>query len=94
MADPIGPQLAHDVKVRELTNDEREAVVIGLLEQCQNGWLKRDAITEMAHDLNVSRRCISRIWNKSVTARDNGNYSLSVVHNKKAGNTNSSKYDL
>ena len=64
MADPIGPPLAHDVKVRELTNDEREAVVIGLLKQRQNGQLKRGAIIAMAHDLNVSHRCISRIWNK------------------------------
>ena len=47
MAHPIGPPKAHGIKVRELTNDEREAVVMSLLERSRDGVLPYGAITEV-----------------------------------------------
>ena len=50
MALPIGPPVAHGIKVRKLTNDEREAVVMSLLERSRNGVLPCGAITEVAQN--------------------------------------------
>ena len=47
MAHPIGPPEAHCIKVRELTNDERETVVMSLLERSRDGVLPCGAITEV-----------------------------------------------
>jgi len=69
-------------KVRELTNEEREAVVSFLLGQLQGGALPRGIINETAKNFHVSRQTVSKIWNTSVNARNNGNFSLSVVHKK------------
>ena len=80
-------------KVRELTNKERETIVCQLLESLVDERLPYGAIKEMAEIFHVNRLCISKIWNKSVKAQENGNYSLSVIHNRKAGMTNNLKYN-
>ena len=80
-------------KVKELTNEEREAVVSFLLGQLQGGELPRGIINETAENYHVSRQTISKIWNISVNARHNGNYSLSVVHKKNYGVRNRLMYD-
>ena len=93
MDNPIGGAVPHGVKVKELTNEEQETIVCSLLELSNDRQLPKGAITNLAADYHVHRQCISKIWNKSVIARQNGNYSLSVVHNQKKGMTNNLKYD-
>ena len=80
-------------KVRELTNEEREAVVCFLLGQLDHGSLPRGILNETAQNFGVSRQTISKIWNTSVKARLNGNFSLSVVHKKHHGVRNNLIYD-
>ena len=80
-------------KVRELTNEEQEAIVCHLLERMVDNYLPYGAIKETAKNFHVHCMSISKIWNKSVKARENGNYSLSVVHNHKAGMTNNLQYN-
>ena len=82
------------IKPRELTNDEREVIVCGLLEELEDGWLKFGTISQTAKNYGVVCQTISMLWNKSVKVQESGNYSLSVVHNKKVGMTNNLKYDL
>ena len=47
MAHPIGPPVAHGIKVREITDDKQEAVVMSLLERSCDGVLPCGAITEV-----------------------------------------------
>jgi len=82
------------IKLRELTNDKRETIVCWLLEESEDGWLKYGTISRTTKNYGVAHQTISMLWNKSVKARKSGNYSLSVIHNKKAGMTNNLKYDL
>ena len=82
------------IELRELTNDEREAIVCGLLEESEDGWFKFGAISRTTKNYDLARQTISMLWNKSVKVQESGNYSLSVVCNKKAGKTNNLKYDL
>jgi len=82
------------VKVKELTNEEREQIVSSLLTSLRNGQLPRGEIKKTAESIHVSRKCVSQIWNRSVKARQNGNHSLSAVHNLKAGMRNNLKYDI
>ena len=53
LANPLVPPV---VRVTELANNEREAIVIGLLELLENGRLKYGAITEMARRFHVTRK--------------------------------------
>ena len=80
-------------KVRELTNEEREAVVSFLLGHLQGDALPQGIINQTAKNFRVSRQTISKIWNISVKARLNGNFSLSVVHKKNYGIRNHLLYD-
>ena len=66
MAHPIGPPKAHGIKVRELTNDEREAVVMSLLERSRDGVLRLGAITEVGENFHVRCQAISKIWKPTV----------------------------
>ena len=66
LANPLVPPV---FRVTELTNDEREVIVIGLLELLENGRLKYGAITEMACRFHVTRKTILKIWNASVILR-------------------------
>ena len=80
-------------KVKELTNGEREAIVSFLLGRLHDGALPRGIIKETAENFGVSRQTVSKIWNISVNARHNGNFSLSVVHKKNFGVRNNLIYD-
>ena len=81
-------------KTKELTNQQRETVVIRLLELCHHGQLPRGSITNISVQFDVTRQTISRIWNKYVTARENGNESLSVVHKEIFQRRGNFKYDI
>ena len=93
MENPIGGAVPHGVKVKELTNEERETIVCSLLKLSNDGQLPHGTIKNLAGIYHVSCKCISKIWNQSVIAPENGNYLLSVVHNQKKGMTNNLKYD-
>ena len=47
MAHPIGPPVAHGIKVHKLTNDKREVVIMSLSERSRDGVLPLGAITEV-----------------------------------------------
>ena len=66
MAHPIGPPIAHGIKVHEITNDKREVVVMSLLERSCNGVLPLGAITEVGKKFHMQRQAISKIWNPIV----------------------------
>lgn len=83
----------HFLLTKELTNDEQETIVCSLLELCNKGHLLRGAITDMAGIYQMSQQCISKILNNSVIAQQNGNYSLTVVHNQKLGMTYNLQYN-
>ena len=55
MAHPIGPPVAHGIKVRQLTNDKQEAVVMSLSERSRDGVLPCGAITELRITVNERR---------------------------------------
>jgi len=81
-------------KAKELSNSERENIVSFLLSSIRNGKLPKGLIKKTGGNYHVSRKCISTIWNKSVKARQNGNNSLSAIHNQKAGMRNILQYNL
>ena len=49
---------------------------------------------KLAKIFHVRRQAILKIWNQSVNVQQNGNHSLTAIHNCKAGNTNAFQYDL
>ena len=53
-------------KLRELTNNEQEAIVCALLEELEDGRLKYGAISRTAKNYGVACQTISMLWNKSV----------------------------
>lgn len=94
MAEQHGVLAPPGRKIFELTNEQREIVVIRLLEQVHHGQLPRGSIKNMADLFHVSRQTISTIWNKYINARANGNESLSAVHKKKNMRLGNLKYDI
>ena len=57
------------IKLRELTNDEQEVIVCGLLEESEDGRLKYGAISRTAKNYHVVRQTIS-IFGIKVSKRE------------------------
>ena len=75
-----GPPRAE--KTKEMSNSDRERVVLTLIESMVDGQLPKGKISEVAAEMSFSRQTISSIWGASKRARANGNVSLSAVHKK------------
>ena len=47
---------------KQLTNDQRQAILQALLEHYKDAKLERGAIKTVAESFNVSRNCIGQVW--------------------------------
>ena len=81
-------------KTKEMSNSDRERVVLTLIESMVDGQLPKGKISEVAADMSFSRQTISSIWGTSKRARANGNFSLSAVHKKISQRQGNFKYNL
>ena len=51
-------------KTRELTEDERICIIVGLESKVEDGVLARGALSSAAVDWHVTRQTISRLWKR------------------------------
>ena len=47
---------------KQLTNDQRQAILLALYEHYKGGKLERSAIKKVAESFNVNRNYIGQVW--------------------------------
>ena len=57
---------------KQLTNDQRQAILQALLEHYKDGKLECGAIMKVAESFNVSRNCIGQVWKQANESIENG----------------------
>ena len=50
---------------KQLTNDQRQAILQALLEYYKDGKLERSTIKKVEESFNVSRNCINQVWTRA-----------------------------
>ena len=59
---------SNKLKKKNLTNEQRQAIVHSLILQYSEGKLKKNAVSDIASAFNVHRKTISVIWNRAKAA--------------------------
>ena len=57
---------------KQLTNDQRQAILQALLEHYKDGKLECGAIKKVTESFNVSRNCIGQVWKRANESIENG----------------------
>ena len=62
----------NEVRKKNLTNEERAAIIQFLLERSANKNLHRGAIREASEAFNVNRKSISQVWHRGLSWLEEG----------------------
>jgi len=62
----------NEVRKKNLTNQERAAIIQFLLERSASKKLHRGAIKEASEAFNVNRKSISQVWHRGLSSLEEG----------------------
>ena len=75
-------QKANSRANKQLTNDQRQAILQALLANYEDGKLKRGAIKKVAEIFNFSRNCIGQVWKRANESIEAGGTKMDVRSRK------------
>ena len=84
MASSATPTPLKGKKERELTNNERVALMGMMLGMSQNGKLPKGAFTRLSEKFRCGARTVSRLWDSSPQSRETGMVVMKEVLSKKS----------
>ena len=57
---------------KQLTNDQRQAILQALLEHFKDGKFEYSTIKTVAETFDISRNCIGQVWKRANESIENG----------------------
>jgi hypothetical protein len=79
---------------RELTNDQRNAILQALLQRSENRILNHGAVKDIAQQFDVGRNTVGRIWKRGIESLDKGNNAMDASSRKKSCGQKKKSYSL